>query len=250
MTSFWRARESEESVPPEPPVQYSTLREYFVTTVICTILALFVTTYILHPMTVPTPSMVPTILVGDRLIIDKFTVRNGLRGWLPFVPGHKIERGDVIVFKFPQNPEVLYVKRAIGLPGDRFEVRDKVVHINGQPLKEQYKHHSDPTVFSKAGGFHFFSGDSRRDSVTPFVIPPRQYFMMGDNRDDSADSRYWGTLSEDLIVGRPLVVFWSYEDDSDAYLKTGVGDVLKLYGSRIINFFTKTRWSRIGRLVR
>lgn len=230
-------------------VQYSTLREYFVTTVICTILALFVTTYILHPMTVPTPSMVPTILVGDRLIIDKFTVRNGLRPWLPILPSHKIRRGDIIVFKFPQNPEVLYVKRAIGLPGDRFEIRNKTVYINGQPLNERYKSHSDPTIFGSAGGYHFFAGDYRRDNLAPFIIPGRQYFMMGDNRDDSADSRYWGTLSEDLIVGRPLFIFWSYEDAPDAYLRTSFSDLLKLYGSRVIYFFTKTRWSRIGRIV-
>lgn len=201
-------------------------------------------------MTVPTPSMVPTILVGDRLIIDKFTVRNGLRSWLPLTPSHKIRRGDIIVFKFPQNPEVLYVKRAIGLPGEKFEVRDKVVYINGQPLNEPYKYHSDPTIYSANRGFHFFSGDFRRDSVAPFTIPQHQYFMMGDNRDDSADSRYWGTLSENLIVGRPLLIFWSYEDEADAYLKTGVGDVLKLYGSRILHFLTKTRWNRVGRIVR
>ena len=239
-------REAEQAQQPK----YSILREYFVTTVICTILALFVTTYVLHPMTVPTPSMVPTIMVGDRLIIDKFTVRNGLRATFPFTPARRIQRGDVIVFKFPQNPEVLYVKRAIGLPNDRFEVRDKGVYINGERLPEKYKYHSDQTVFGSSGGAHFFSGDFRRDNVAPFVIPPHQYFMMGDNRDDSADSRYWGTLNEDLIVGRPLVVFWSYEDDSDAYLKTGVGDIVKLYGSRLLFFITKTRWARIGRLIR
>lgn len=236
--------------PSHPPQQYSTLREYFVTTVICTILALFVTSYILHPMTVPTPSMVPTILVGDRLIIDKFTVRNGLHPWLPFAPGRHIRRGDIIVFKYPQNPEVLYVKRAIGLPGDKFEIRDKKVYIDGQALEEKYKYHSDPTIVSPTSGFHFFSGDFRRDTLAPFVIPPHQYFMMGDNRDDSADSRYWGTLNEELIVGRPLLVFWSYEDDSDAYLKTGLGDMLKLYAQRVVFFFTKTRWNRIGRIVR
>ncbi|MBI3940213.1 MAG: signal peptidase I [Acidobacteria bacterium] len=248
---FRRQADKDSAEPPaQAPRAYSTLREYFVTTVICTILALFVTTYILHPMTVPTPSMVPTILVGDRLIIDKFTVRNALHSWLPLVPGHRIRRGDIIVFKFPQNPEVLYVKRAIGLPGDKFEVRDKNVYINDRPLPEAYKVHSDPNVMSPNSGFHFFSGDFRRDTVAPVVIPQHQYFMMGDNRDDSADSRYWGTLNEELIVGRPLLVFWSYEDDSDAYLKTGLGDLGKLYASRLIYFFTKTRWSRIGKIVR
>ena len=238
------------SAPTAEQVQYSTLREYFVTTVICTILALFVTTYVLHPMTVPTPSMVPTILVGDRLIIDKFTVRNALHPLLPLTPARQIRRGDIIVFKFPQNPEVLYVKRVIGLPGDRFEIREKKVYINGEPLEENYKYHSDPSTYSPATGFHFFAGDFRRDAMAPFVVPPHQYFMMGDNRDDSADSRYWGTLKEELIVGRPLFIFWSYEDEGDAYLKTSPGEVVQLYLSRLVNFFTKTRWSRIGQLVR
>ncbi len=242
-------KEEEPPVPPRPQVQYSTAREYFVTTVICTILALFVTTYVLHPMTVPTPSMVPTILVGDRLIIDKFTVRSGLRPWLPVIPSRKIRRGDIIVFKYPQNPEVLYVKRAVGLPGEKFEIRDKVVHINGKPIEEKYKSHSDPTVFGSSNGFHFFSGDYRRDNLAPFVIPEHCYFMMGDNRDDSMDSRYWGTLNEDLIVGRPLFIFWSYEDEPDAYLHNSFVELLKLYSSRVIYFFTKTRWSRIGKLV-
>jgi signal peptidase I len=233
----------------EAQVQYSTFREYFVTTVICTILALFVTTFVLHPMTVPTPSMVPTILVGDRLIIDKFTVRNGLRSSNPLLPRHQIKRGDIIVFKYPQNPEVLYVKRAIGLPGERFEIRDKTIYINGKPLQENYKQHSDPNVFGSGGGYHFFVGDNRRDSLAAFTIPPHHYFMMGDNRDDSADSRYWGTLPEDLIVGRPLFIFWSYEDKSDAYTHTDFVELVKLYGERIVYFFSKTRWSRIGKIV-
>ena len=243
-------KEREEQTPrPPASVQYSTAREYFVTTVICTILALFVTTYILHPMTVPTPSMVPTILVGDRLIIDKFTVRTGLRPWIPIIPSRKIRRGDIIVFKYPQNPEVLYVKRAIGLPGEKFEIRDKVVYINGKPLEEKYKYHLDPTVFGSGNGFHFFSGDYRRDNFAPFTVPERHYFMMGDNRDDSMDSRYWGTLNEDLIVGRPLFIFWSYEDEADSYLRTSFVELLKLYSSRAIHFFTRTRWNRIGKLV-
>jgi signal peptidase I len=241
-------REEIEEQPPvataEPQIQYSTFREYFVTTAICTILALFVTTFILHPMTVPTPSMVPTILVGDRLIIDKFTVRTGLHSSNPLLPRHKIRRGDIIVFKYPQNPEVLYVKRAIGLPGERFEIRDKTVYIDGKPLQENYKVHSDPNVFAW-GAYH----DNRRDSLAPFTIPPHHYFMMGDNRDDSADSRYWGTLPEELIVGRPLFIFWSYEDDPYAYTKTNLVELVKLYGTRIVYFFSKTRWSRIGKVV-
>lgn len=234
----------------QPPAQaYSTLREYFVATVYCTIIALFVTTYVVHPMTVPTPSMEPTILVGDRLLIDKFTYRNGFLEDLGISPVHEIKRGDIVVFKYPENPEVLYVKRAIGLPGETLEIRDKTVYINGEPLDEPYKVHRDSRVFRPTGLFHG-GPDVQRDNFGPVVIPEDCYFMMGDNRDDSADSRYFGFLPREYVVGRPLIVFWSYEDDSDAYLRNTFPEMLQLYAERIIFFFTKTRWSRMGHFVK
>ncbi len=228
---------------------HSTFREYYVTTVVMTIFALFVTTYVVHPMTVPTPSMEPTILVGDRLLIDKFTLRNAFVTPIPGTPHHEIHRGDIIVFKFPNQPEVLYVKRAIGLPGETLEIKSKNVYINGQQLNEPYKVHSDPNIYPSDPS-HYFGGESRRDNFGPVKIPAGHYFMMGDNRDDSADSRYFGFLPRDHIVGRPLVVFWSYEDDRDAYLKTSPGEVLKLYAERVLYFFTRTRWNRMFRVVR
>lgn len=229
--------------------QFSTLREYFVTTVVCTIFALFVTTYVVHPMTVPTPSMEPTILVGDRLLIDKFTVRNGFLPGIPLSASRDINRGDIIVFKYPNQPEVLYVKRTVGLPGETVEIRDKVVFIDGEPLDEDYKRHSDPVVYP-GGRIHFFNGESVRDNFGPVRIPEDSYFMLGDNRDDSADSRWFGFLPRNHIVGRPLVVFWSYEDDRDAYLRSTFPEIVRLYGERVVFFFTKTRWSRTGHVVR
>ncbi|HXK61733.1 MAG TPA: signal peptidase I [Acidobacteriota bacterium] len=234
---------------PKETQQHSTLREYYVTTAVMTIFALFVTTYVVHPMTVPTPSMEPTILVGDRLLIDKFTVRNGFVPAPPWTPEHEIRRGDIIVFKFPKQPEVLYVKRAIGLPGETIEIRSKNVYINGQPLDEPYKIHSDPHTYP-ADPSPFQFGGGHRDNFGPVQIPPDHYFMMGDNRDDSADSRYFGFLPRDHIVGRPLIVFWSYEDDRDAYLKTSPPEIIKLYAERVIFFFTRTRWDRMFRVVR
>ncbi len=239
-----KEKEKEQRATPE----HSTLREYFVTTAVMTIFALFVTTYVVHPMTVPTPSMVPTILVGDRLLIDKFTVREAFLPGIPGVPGHKIKRGDIIVFKFPNQPEVLYVKRAIGLPGETLQIKSKTVFINGKPLVEPYKVHEDPTIrpFDSA---HYFN-DSRRDHFGPIQIPADRYFMMGDNRDDSADSRYFGLLPKSHIVGRPLIVFWSFEDDKDAYLKTTAPELIKLYAERVLYFIPKTRWSRMFHVVK
>jgi signal peptidase I len=230
--------------------QYSTLREYFLATVYCTIIALFVTTYVVHPMTVPTPSMEPTILVGDRLLIDKFNYRNGFNRGSSITPSLPIERGDIIVFKYPEQPEILYVKRAIGLPGETLEIRDKKVYVNGQPIDEPYKVHRDSITHRRTSDSYFLSFDSQRDNYGPVVVPEESYFMMGDNRDDSADSRYFGFLQRDYVVGRPLIVFWSYEDSSDAYLKTTLPEMVKLYAERVVFFFTRTRWSRMGHLVR
>ncbi len=238
----------EKPVPPEP--KHSTLREYFVTTVVCTIFALFVTTYVVHPMTVPTPSMVPTILVGDRLLIDKFTIRNDFRPGLPITPGHKIARGDILVFKYPEQPEILYVKRLIGLPGETLEIRQKTVYIDGEALDEPYKYHSDPVTFRLRDGTHAFFNDNKRDNFGPVTVPQGHLFMMGDNRDNSADSRYFGFLPQNYVVGRPLIVFWSYEDDPGAYQRTGFFEVVKLYGERLLHFFTRTRWTRTGHVIR
>jgi signal peptidase I len=237
-----------DSIREEP--KDSTLREYFLATVYCTIIALFVTTYVVHPMTVPTPSMEPTILVGDRLLIDKFTYRNSFLKHPPLTPAHDIARGDIVVFKFPDQPEVLYVKRAIGLPGETLEIRDKTVYINGSPLNEPYKVHSDSRIHQRGGNPHRLMFDSQRDNFGPITVPEHSYFMMGDNRDDSADSRYFGFLHRDYVVGRPLLIFWSYEDDSDAYLRTSLPEMAKLYAERIFFFFTRTRWSRMGSFVR
>ncbi len=233
---------------PKESVQYSTLREYCMTTVVCTIFALFVTTYVVHPMTVPTPSMVPTIQVGDRLLIDKFTYRNSFMRGPGLTASRQVQRGDIVVFKFPKDPQVLYVKRAIGLPGESLEIRDKKVYINGEPLQEDYAHFTDPNIRSGRGihGFEF----SKRDNFGPLEIPEGHLFVMGDNRDDSADSRYFGLLDQKLIVGRPMIVFWSYEDAPDAYRKTAPGEMIKLYAERVIYFLTRTRWERFGHLVR
>ena len=244
------AGEEVEEPKGEEQEEFGILREYFVTIIVCTIFALFVTTYVVHPMTVPTPSMEPTILVGDRLLIDKFTIRNGFKTGLPVTPRHSIERGDIVVFKFPRQPEVLYVKRTIGLPGERLEIKNKIVHIDGTPLDEPYKLHSDNYVYSDQGQFHMFGGDFKRDNYGPIIIPENSYFVMGDNRDDSADSRYFGLLPRSHIVGSPLFVFWSYEDDSDAYLRSSLTEILSLYAERTFFFLTRTRWNRMGQVVR
>ena len=223
-------------------------REYFLTIVVCTIIALFVTTYVVHPMSVPTPSMEPTILVGDRILVDKFTIRNGYIPGLPLLPSYTVQRQDIVVCKAPREPEILLVKRVVGIPGDTLEIRDKTIYINAQPLDEPYKQHSDSTIYP-AGNSNPFYGSMQRDNFKAITIPPDSYFVMGDNRDDSLDSRFWGFLPKDHLVGRPLIIFWSYQDPPDAHLRTSPTELIELYAQRLIFFLTRTRWSRMGRLV-
>ncbi|MEE8350152.1 MAG: signal peptidase I [Acidobacteriota bacterium] len=236
---------SKESTPTWKP---GVLREYFLTIVICSVVALFVTTYVVHPMSVPTPSMEPAILVGDRVLVDKFTIRNGFKSGLPLLPTYQIQRHDIIVCKSPIQPDILLVKRVIGLPGETLEIRDKIVHIQGEPLDEPFTNHSDDRIYSKGGPNPLIPMD--RDNYGPVTIPEDSYFVMGDNRDDSLDSRFWRFLPRHNIVGKPLFIFWSYEDGPDAHLKSTPGELLQLYGERILFFLSRTRWSRMGKLVR
>jgi len=163
----------------EPAWKPSVVREYFLTIVICSVVALFVTTYVVHPMTVPTPSMEPTILVGDRVLVDKFTIRNGFEAGLPLLPTYEIKRHDIIVCKSPIQPDILLVKRVIGLPGETLEIRDKVVHIQGEPLEESYTNHSDDRIYPTGNPNPLLPMD--RDNYGPITIPDDSYFVMGDN---------------------------------------------------------------------
>jgi signal peptidase I len=246
----------------------STAREYFESLVITVILALFGTTFIVQAFKIPTPSMEDNLLVGDHLLVNKFVF--GSRGSMldPVLPFKDIKRGDVIVFKYPKDLTKHYVKRAIGLPGDHVKIVDKQVFVNGKALVEPYKIHKSPPG-SYADPFRDFfppkphPGRVYRslDDEDPYwyepftkndeiVVPDGEYFAMGDNRDNSADSRYWGFVPRDLIVGKALIIYWSYETDSDEYRRTEVSDRVQQFTDLFTNFFTKTRWSRTLKIIR
>jgi signal peptidase I len=246
----------------------STAREYFESLVITVILALFGTTFIVQAFKIPTPSMEDNLLVGDHLLVNKFVF--GSRGSVldRVLPFKDIRRGDVIVFKYPKDLTKHYVKRAIGLPGDRVRIADKQVFVNNVPLLEPYKIHKSPPG-SYADPFRDFfppkphPGRIYRslDDEDPYwyedftkngeiTVPAGHYFAMGDNRDNSADSRYWGFVPRELIVGKGLIIYWSYETDSDEYRRTDVGDRVQQFTDLFTNFFTKTRWSRTLKVIR
>jgi signal peptidase I len=219
----------------------STIREYFESIVITAIIALFATTFVIQAYKIPTGSMETNLLIGDHLLVNKFVY--GLNsGFLSkTLPYKEPKRGDVIVFKYPNSPEVAYVKRLMGLPGEKLEMIGRTVYINDKPLQENYTRYINP--------------GSIYDHYGPYHIPQGNYFAMGDNRDNSQDSRFWngdagGFVPRDYILGKALVIYWSFETPRDEYLQTSVPDRLKQFADVFYNFFSKTRWRRTLKIIR
>ncbi len=221
-------------------VRGSRPREFIEAILVAVVFALFVRTFLLQAFVVPSPSMEETLLAGDHLIVNKFVfgprAGSALAGLLPRRP---VRRGDVIVFKFPEDPRRDFVKRVIALPGDEVEIRDKAVSVNGQPESTPSAFHADPRVSPDDATLP--ESQRRRDQVSPLNVPERAYFAMGDNRDNSYDSRFWGPVPAANLKGRPLFVYWSRPPEGGR----GSG----AFGW-IADFFTGTRWSRTFTAVR
>jgi signal peptidase I len=227
----------------------STVREYFESIVTAVVLALFIRTFIVQAFKIPTGSMENNLLIGDHLLVNKFvsgpTMSRLERVLLPVAD---VRRTDVIVFKYPEEPDRDFIKRVIGLPGEMVEVREKKVYINGQALVEPYAHFLEPVT--TASEFREVTSSTVRDRYGPVTVPPNHYFVMGDNRDNSQDSRYWGFLPHDYIKGKALIIYWSYQAGPDEYVEEGAGGTLKSLGSVFVHFFARTRWDRMFHQIR
>jgi signal peptidase I len=265
---------------PEKTRPRGLLREYAESGAVVFIMALFFMTFVAQSAVVPSASMENTIYVGDHFLVNKFIFGSGPA--LPFIPQREVRRGDIVVFKFPgpSNPregivqyKTLFIKRVIGLPGETIQVKGANVLINGRALPEYrietrdeqrgndkaelkklsatseragepYAVYYTPETLAKREGEmpDPFSG-FKHAIGEPFKIPEGSYFMMGDNRDNSADSRVWGPVARDLIVGRAMFVIWSFDEHaqhSDAPFPVNF----------VSDFFNSTRWSRMGTLLR
>ena len=196
----------------------STAREYFESICVAVILALFVRTFVVQAFKIPTGSMENNLLIGDHLLVNKFVFAPAATALeetlLPIDP---IARGDIIVFKYPEDPERDFIKRTIGLPGETIELRNKKVFINGTMLDEPYVQYLW-TPSDEEGTFDF----DVRMTYGPVTVPEGQYFMMGDNRDNSQDSRYWGFLPREYIKGKALFVYFSFGDEPGSNLLSSV----------------------------
>src|SRR5687768_7554405 len=220
----------------------STAREYFESIVIAVILALFVRTWVVQAFKIPTGSMENNLLIGDHLLVNKFVFGpTGSSLERSVLPVRDVRRRDVIVFKYPDEPERDFIKRVIGLPGETLELRAKKVYVNGQPLDEPYVHFLEPASTAQE-----VTSFDVRERYGPVRVPEGHYFVMGDNRDNSQDSRYWGFLPRANIKGRALMIYWSY----DAGLEPAGGEnAVARALSVATHFFTRTRWERIFRQI-
>ncbi len=238
------------------------LADVFESLLVTILLALFATTFILQAFKIPSGSMEPTLLVGDHVLVNKFLF-GGRGAWYEkLLPYRPVRRGDIIVFRFPYDDHVHYVKRVIGLPGDRLRIINQVVYINGQPLDEPYAIHSeaydpfgdnfppvDPALAEERLRPEWaaqISGFIHRGAL---VVPPDHYFVMGDNRDDSSDSRYWGFVDRDAIMGRPMFIYWSVRATPDDYTDRSLAGTLFGIEDTIAHLPSRTRWHRMLREV-
>lgn len=223
----------------------STFREYFELIAETAVFVFFVMTFVVQAFQIPTGSMEPTLLIGDFLLVDKFLYVRPQFSWeKKMLPRKKLERYDIVVFKYPEDLTKDFVKRVVALEGEKVEIRDKQVYVNEQPIPEEYKVHNDSEVHSKDAYYRY--NDVIRDNFGPVVVPPGYCFVMGDNRDNSYDSRYWGFLPLDNIKGRPWIIYFSYKAEKDAHLKTSLRERLE----KFVNFILKARWKRILHLVK
>jgi len=219
---------------------------------------LFATTTLAQAFVIPTSSMEDTLLVGDHLLVDKLTYSPSGPISRHLLPYQDVQRGDIIVFRYPLDIKQTYVKRAIGLPGDHIRIVDKQLILNGRQINEPYKHlKTNFTVdfrdnFPSKPLFQIFpEGEVMlRNHVRDgeLVVPPGQIFAMGDNRDYSEDSRFWGFVRRENVIGKPLVIYWSYESTTERLKGSPVAPDHLLDLAE--NFFSKTRWSRTFQLVR
>lgn len=255
-----------EPEPQEEPSDSTTLSEYLESLLVTVLLALFGTSFVVQAFKIPSASMEGTLLIGDHLLVNKF-IFEGTGAWYDkFLPYRPIERGDIIVFKYPYADHQHFVKRAIGLPGDHLKLVDQQVYVNGKPLSEPYVVHDptapfdtfnysfpplrdqmvSPQVIEESGWAHDLRRYVQGDEL---VVPPGKIFAMGDNRDRSSDSRYWGFVDRSAIMGRPFLIYWSVNANSDDYAQSSFFDRLVSVFQTLAHLPARTRWSRMLRTV-
>jgi len=260
-----RDKKNKEAAPEKPK---ETTAEFVASMASVLVTGLFIITFIVQAFEIPSSSMENTLLIGDHVFVDRERFAPPTKWVGPLLPYGEIKRGDIVVFVSVDTPGMYIVKRIVGVPGDHLHVDHGNLYRNGEKLSESYVVHKDSQVaeneftryrdnFPKyppaygmdmpqewilTMGSHIEGGD--------IVVPPDSYFGMGDNRDVSKDSRYWGFIPRANIIGRPMFIYWSFETPRDQYEKSSIGDRIGFIVHVITHFFTETRWSRTLHIVR
>lgn len=205
----------------------STFREYLEAFAIAIILALFIRTFVVQAFKIPSGSMLPTLQIGDHLLVSKFIygVKIPVSG-KTLLPIKDPKRNDVIVFKYPKDRSVDYIKRVIGVPGDTIEIKNKQVYINSQPIEDPHAHFSSKSIIK--------GSISPRDNMSPIVVPAEKVFVMGDNRDNSHDSRFWGFVDQKDILGKAFIIYWSWDLQQPLFSLARLGSI---------------RWNRLADII-
>ncbi|HVT59947.1 MAG TPA: signal peptidase I [Thermoanaerobaculia bacterium] len=235
---------------PDDRLERPAAREYFEALLIAIIFATFARTYVFQAFKIPSGSMERNLLVGDHILVNKFVY--GPQACAPerwLLPEREVRRGDVVVFRWPRDPSRDFIKRAVGLPGDTVRLIDKQLYVNDKRVEDgAYVSHIDSVIYPRSS---VIGGNPSRDNFGPVTVPPASYFCLGDNRDNSQDSRFWGMVPRKYLKGRALLVYWSFQSDSPEVIEgTGLGAKLRQLGQVAFNFLGRTRWDRTFRLVR
>ncbi len=197
----------------------SAFREYAEAILIALVLAMFIRTFVVQAFKIPSGSMIPTLLIGDHILVNKFIygVKNPFTGKV-LIPISDIERKDIIVFEYPLNPDQDFIKRVVGLPGDRIEIRNKRVFVNGEPFEVKNAIFTDPRIFP--------GNLSPRDNLGPITVPEDSLFVMGDNRDNSHDSRFWKFVRTEAVKGKAFIIYWSWDAENFGVRWRRIGTLL------------------------
>jgi signal peptidase I len=241
-----------------PRAQWPSSLQSLLTTIV---IAVFVITFVVQAFQIPSESMENTLLIGDYLLVDK--LRYGGSGtWNHIMPYRGVHRGDIIVFRYPLNPTEHFVKRVVGVPGDRVRLINRQVYVNGSSLRENYVVHNSPVHDAFRDEFPrlnlpvpgldgaWWVQMKKLVEDGQLIVPEGNYFVLGDNRDESSDSRYWGFVPRENIIGRPLLIYWSLRSvDEDMQVASTPGDKLYHFAYALSHLFRITRWNRTFRLV-
>jgi signal peptidase I len=244
-------------------------RDTFESLIVTVILALFGTTFVVQAFKIPSGSMENTLLIGDHLLVNRIAYAWQFGPARHIGPYREPARGTVLVFKFPgsdaeaQEPGEHLVKRIVGVPGDHIRIVHRQVFLNGRPISEPYVHHDYPDEARPGDDFPPAAGEYLSESTPEWsqelpnhvqegdlVVPAGNYFVMGDNREHSWDSRFWGFVPRALVSGQPLLIYWSFETPEQEYTETSLSDRLGQTGDLLLHFFSKTRWRRTFHIVR